>query len=64
MVSANVAEQLTGYTLPGGWRVRDKVARESGDTGGNFSVNYIVERDGQRAFCKVLNYAWVCCTDR
>lgn len=59
MNTANVAENLTGYTLPGGWRVRDKVARQAGDTGGNFSVNYLVEREGQQAFCKVLNYAWI-----
>ncbi len=59
MSATNVAENLTGYTLPGGWRVRDKVTRQDGDTGGKFSVNYIVERDGQQAFCKVLNYAWI-----
>lgn len=55
----NAAENLEGLTLPGGWRVRDKVGRLPGDTGGNFSVNYVVERDGQQAFCKVLNFGWI-----
>lgn len=57
--SENAAENLEGLTLPGGWRVRDRVSRQPGDTGGNFSVSYIVERDGQKAFCKVLNYGWI-----
>lgn len=55
----NAAENLTGYTLPRGWRVRDKIERLPGETGANFSVCYLVERDGQTAFCKVLNFGWI-----
>lgn len=59
MRTDNAADNLTGYTLPGNWRVRDKVPRRPDDTGGRFSVSYIVERDGQEAFCKVLNFGWI-----
>ena len=37
-----------------------KVDRHEGDTGGNFSVNYlVVNDDGREGFCKVMNYSWV-----
>jgi serine/threonine protein kinase len=56
----NAAERLVGKSLPGGWNVLSKIERHPGDTGGNFSVNYLVENDdGREGFCKVLNYSWV-----
>lgn len=56
----NAAERLVGKSLPGGWNVVSKIQRHPGDTGGNFSVNYLVENDdGREGFCKVLNYSWV-----
>jgi eukaryotic-like serine/threonine-protein kinase len=56
----NAAERLEGKSLPGGWKVLSKLHRHPGDTGGNFSVNYLVENDdGREGFCKVLNYSWV-----
>lgn len=56
----NAAEHLVGVELPGGWQVTERVAREIGDTGGFFSVNYrVVNADGRRGFCKVLNYYWI-----
>lgn len=44
----------------GEWKVIEKYAapdRSKGETGGNFSVCYKVERDGRMAFMKVLDYA-------
>lgn len=55
----NAAEMLVGETLPTGWYVAEKVERRPGDTGGNFSVNYLVERGSEKGFCKVLNLAWL-----
>jgi serine/threonine protein kinase len=56
----NAAEGLVGKTLPGGWRVLSKVGRHPQDTGGNFSVNYlVVNGEGVEGFCKVLNYSWL-----
>lgn len=56
----NAADNLVGETLPGGWKVVEKVIRKPGDTGGNFSINYWVEdASGRRGFCKVLNFDWL-----
>lgn len=56
----NAADHLVGKTLPGGWSVVSKIDRKAGDTGGNFSVHYLVEnQEGRKGFCKVLNYQWL-----
>ncbi len=50
---------LEGKTIKG-WTVIRKVAapdKSKGETGGSFSVCYIVERDGKQGFMKVLDYA-------
>lgn len=49
---------LEGKTV-GGWNVISKFAEpdaSKGETGGNFSVCYKVERSGKQAFMKVLDY--------
>lgn len=50
------AEMLLGRELSGGWIVRDLVPRLTGATGGSFSVGYVVERAGQKAFLKAFDY--------
>lgn len=50
---------LEGKTI-GEWKVVEKFSapdKAKGETGGNFSVCYRVERDGKQAFMKVLDYA-------
>jgi eukaryotic-like serine/threonine-protein kinase len=57
-VGANPAEELSGLTLPGGWKVQRKLPRAPGGSGGNFSVGYEVEGpDGSVAFLKALDYS-------
>lgn len=46
---------LEGRTLQTGWQVIEKTKSKPGSTGGNFSVCYIVEKDGQKGFLKALN---------
>jgi eukaryotic-like serine/threonine-protein kinase len=46
---------LKGRTLQTKWKVIERVKFKPGSTGGNFSVCYIVERDGQIGFLKALN---------
>lgn len=53
----SAAHSLLGRELEGGWRVVEKLERAPDATGSNFSVGYIVERDGQRAFLKALDYS-------
>jgi hypothetical protein len=44
--------------LDGNWRVLERASRGADDTGGRFSVGYIVEEaGGRRAFLKALDYA-------
>ena len=56
-VPPTAAESLLGQTLDGGWLVTQQVARATGATGGTFSVSYLAERNGDRAFVKALDYA-------
>lgn len=51
----DAAHNLLGFTLPRGWKVVEKVPKAHYATGGHFSVSYIVERDGTKAFLKVLD---------
>lgn len=52
------AHSLLGRELPEGWHVVEKVRRPSDATGSRFSVGYIVQRDGTRAFLKALDYSF------
>lgn len=51
------AHLLLGLELPGGWRVVKKLERAPDATGSNFSVGYIVEREGAQAYLKALDYS-------
>lgn len=51
------AFQLVGLSLDGGWFVKKRVEGPPGATGGRFSCGYeIVDRDGNEAFLKALDY--------
>lgn len=50
------AEQLDGKQLDNGWKVVEKIKKLPGTTGGQFSCSYKVEKDGQQAFLKALDY--------
>jgi len=52
------AHMLKGTQLEGGWVVLEKLTRPRDSTGSNFSVGYIVERNGERAFLKALDYSF------
>ena len=57
-VIPNPAHHLLGRTLEGAWSVVASVPRSPTDTGGNFSVSYLVEHeDGRTAFLKALDYS-------
>jgi len=51
----NPAESLLGTTLEDGWKVIEIVKKKPEDTGGHFSVCYLVERDKKKAFLKALD---------
>lgn len=54
------AENMIGIELNDGWVVEEKIEKEEGiDSGGNFSVCYIVKNKASniRAFLKVIDYA-------
>lgn len=46
---------LLGMTIGDGWHVSTMLQRTAGQTGGNFSTGYIVERQGERAFLKAMD---------
>jgi eukaryotic-like serine/threonine-protein kinase len=48
-------DKVVGITLPSGWTISSRRSPEPGDTGGNFSVPFIVERGGRRAFMKAFD---------
>jgi serine/threonine protein kinase len=50
------SEQLLGQTIGSGWVVKNRVSRYPGQTGSTFSVGYIVEKDGQQAYMKAMDY--------
>jgi len=56
--SRSAAHSLLGRELPEGWQVVEKVERPPDATGSRFSVGYIVQRDGTRAFLKALDYSF------
>ncbi len=50
------AYKLEGLTLAGGWKVGE-MHRPEDATGGRYSVCYHVERNGQKAFLKALDFS-------
>jgi serine/threonine protein kinase len=50
------AYKLEGLTLAGGWKVGE-MHRPEDATGGKYSVCYHVERNGQKAFLKALDFS-------
>jgi len=51
------ASRLLGMTLTGGWQVVERLNRLPGQTGGTFSVGYVVAGpNGTKAFLKALDY--------
>ena len=55
MDESTKAYQLTGVTLPGGWHIKERYAKKSSDTGGQFSVQYIAEKEEKEYFIKVID---------
>lgn len=54
----NAAEHLEGCKLANGWTVVERVQADAAQTGGTFSIGYIVENEaGHRAFLKALDYS-------
>ncbi len=49
------AYNLIGRTLQTGWYVKEIKNKNKGDTGGTFSVCYVVEKDGESYFLKAFN---------
>jgi len=53
----NAAHSLLNQTLKTGWVVKEKPERDATQSGSNFSVGYIVEKDGQTCFMKAFDFA-------
>lgn len=55
----NPAKHLEGLDIPDGWKIMERIPNGfeigGGRSGGFFSVSYIVERGGERAFLKVFD---------
>ena len=48
--------KLIGKNLNGKWKVIEKIKKEPGETGGNFSIGYLVEdASGKVAFLKAID---------
>ena len=52
----SAAESLEGLLLNEKWKVIDKIIPKKNNTGGNFSVAYLVQSDKQIAFLKAINF--------
>lgn len=52
------SHNLVGHTLSNGWKIMRKLEKDpsKGQTGGNFSICYLAERDGKEYFVKVINF--------
>jgi serine/threonine protein kinase len=50
------ANRLEGLTLDDGWVVVERIGPIPESTGGNFSSSYRVERDGEQAFLKAVDF--------
>ena len=56
--TATAAEQLEGCELSNGWTVEQRLKRHTYNTGGFFSIPYVVRsRNGDRAFLKAMDYS-------
>jgi len=58
IIDPHVAQRLEGTILPDGWRLKERMRKlplGPDETGGNFSVGYIGEKDGRTAFVKVFD---------
>jgi len=54
----NPAHDLLGLSLEGGWKVVEPIERYQGQTGGAFSVGYVVVNEqGKRAYLKAMDYS-------
>jgi len=53
----NAAHSLINITLKSGWHVKEKPERDPNQSGSNFSVGYIVEKDGETCFMKAFDFA-------
>lgn len=53
----NAAHNLLHITLNSGWHVMEKPERDPNQSGSNFSVGYIVEKDGETCFMKAFDFA-------
>jgi serine/threonine protein kinase len=51
----NPAESLLDMTLEGDWKVVELLRKKPEDTGGHFSVSYMVENGKRKAFLKALD---------
>lgn len=51
------AQRLRGVVLDTGWTIKDQIPRHRAATGANFSVPYVVSRNGRKAFLKAMDYA-------
>lgn len=50
------AEQLQGVTLSSGWLVQTRIVKPAGHTGSAFGVGYLVEKGGNTAFMKAIDF--------
>jgi eukaryotic-like serine/threonine-protein kinase len=57
MSSNSAAHNLLGLTVGNGWKVIAKHVRADGASGGRYSVCYYVERNGERAFLKAIDFS-------
>ena len=58
VIDPHIAHRLEGLTLPDGWLLKERTRKlplGPEETGGNFSVGYLAEKDGQTAFVKVFD---------
>ena len=53
----NAAHNLVGKTLKSGWYVKEKPKRDPNQSGSNFSVGYIVEKENDICFMKAFDFA-------
>jgi serine/threonine protein kinase len=53
----NAAHNMLDITLKSGWHVKKKPDRDPNQSGSNFSVGYIVEKDGDTCFMKAFDFA-------
>ncbi|MFW5983205.1 MAG: protein kinase domain-containing protein [bacterium] len=53
----NAAHNMLDRTLKSGWVVKEKPERDPNQSGSNFSVGYIVEKNGETCFMKAFDFA-------